>query len=71
MQRTRTWLLGASLLAAGLIWPIAACASAPADAMTVGGEVAPDIRGVDLDGVAFKLSDYKGKVVLLDFWGDW
>ena len=26
---------------------------------------------VVLDGVAFKLSDYKGKVVFLDFWGDW
>ena len=30
-----------------------------------------DIAGVDLDGVAFKLSDYKGKVIFLDFWGDW
>jgi hypothetical protein len=35
------------------------------------GNVAPDIEGVDLDGVAFKLSDYRGKVVFLDFWGDW
>ncbi len=35
------------------------------------GLPAPDIEGKDLDGVAFKLSDYKGKVVLLDFWGDW
>ncbi len=35
------------------------------------GMVAPDIEGNDLDGVAFKLSDYRGKVVLLDFWGDW
>jgi hypothetical protein len=35
------------------------------------GTVAPDIEGVDLDGVAFKLSDYRGKVVFLDFWGDW
>ena len=35
------------------------------------GQVAPEIGGVDLDGVAFKLSDYKGKVVFLDFWGDW
>lgn len=32
---------------------------------------APDIAGIDLDGVAFKLSDYKGKVIFLDFWGDW
>jgi hypothetical protein len=35
------------------------------------GNVAPDIEGTDLDGVAFKLSDYKGKVVFLDFWGNW
>lgn len=35
------------------------------------GNVAPDIEGQDLDGVAFKLSDYQGKVVFLDFWGDW
>lgn len=35
------------------------------------GELAPEIEGVDLDGVAFKLSDYRGKVVMLDFYGDW
>ncbi|MDG1049148.1 MAG: hypothetical protein P8M11_00575 [Planctomycetota bacterium] len=35
------------------------------------GMVAPDIQGLDLAGNAFALSDYKGKVVLLDFWGDW
>lgn len=35
------------------------------------GMVAPDIQGVDLAGNAFALSDYEGKVVLLDFWGDW
>ena len=35
------------------------------------GQVAPDITGVDVDGKAFKLSDYRGKIVVLDFWGDW
>jgi hypothetical protein len=35
------------------------------------GCVAPDIEGADLDGVDFKLSSYRGKVVLLDFWGHW
>ncbi|MHC4830376.1 MAG: peroxiredoxin family protein [Planctomycetota bacterium] len=33
--------------------------------------MAPDIEGEDLDGVSFKLSDYRDKVVLLVFWGDW
>jgi len=35
------------------------------------GMTAPDIAGEDLDGVAFQLSDYRGKVVVLDFWGFW
>jgi hypothetical protein len=35
------------------------------------GKVAPDFEAVDVEGVAFKLSDYRGKVVLLDFWGFW
>lgn len=35
------------------------------------GDMAPEIEGPDLDGVNFKLSDYRGKVVVLDFWGDW
>jgi hypothetical protein len=35
------------------------------------GKVAPDISGTDQSGDAFKLSDYRGKVVVLDFWGFW
>ena len=35
------------------------------------GMVAPDIAGEDVDGVQFKLSDYKGKVTVIDFWGNW
>lgn len=38
--------------------------------LTVGSQ-APEIAGSDLDGVDFKLSDYRGQVVLLNFWGDW
>ncbi|MBL8842887.1 MAG: hypothetical protein JNL90_15320 [Planctomycetes bacterium] len=41
------------------------------DGLKVVGTPAQEIAGKDLDGVAFKLSDYKGKVVLLDFWGYW
>jgi hypothetical protein len=38
--------------------------------LAIGKEV-PDIEGVDADSKKFKLSDYRGKVVLLDFWGNW
>jgi hypothetical protein len=32
------------------------------------GKEAPDIEGLDQDGKRFTLSEYRGKVVLLDFW---
>jgi hypothetical protein len=32
------------------------------------GKEAPEIEGEDQQGKTFKLSDYRGKVVLLDFW---
>jgi hypothetical protein len=35
------------------------------------GMPAPEIEAEDVDGKKFKLSDYKGKVVMIDFWGDW
>lgn len=35
------------------------------------GMVAPEIEGKDLDGAAMKLSEFRGKVVLLDYWGYW
>jgi hypothetical protein len=38
--------------------------------LSVGREV-PEIEGEDVNGERFKLSDYRGKVVLISFWGDW
>lgn len=35
------------------------------------GKTAPEIGGEDLDGRPLKLSDYRGKVVLLTFWASW
>ncbi len=35
------------------------------------GRVAPEITGTDADGGSFKLSDYRGKVVVLTFSGNW
>lgn len=38
---------------------------------TASGNLAPDFSVTDLDGRKLTLSDYKGKVVLLDFWATW
>jgi thiol-disulfide isomerase/thioredoxin len=35
------------------------------------GMVTPEIEGKDYEGVPFKLSDYRGKVVVLTFSGEW
>ncbi len=35
------------------------------------GMLAPEIEGSDSEGQPFRLSDYRGKVVVLDFWGFW
>ena len=35
------------------------------------GKIAPEVEGEDVDGVKFRLSEYRGKVVLLSFWGHW
>lgn len=35
------------------------------------GKVAPEIEGEDIFGRKLKLSDYRGKVVVLSFWGHW
>ncbi len=35
------------------------------------GKPAPEIEGLDVDGQPFRLSDYKGKVIVLTFSGNW
>ena len=46
---------------------LVACLAAPPPAAAIlhAGDPAPDFRGTDLDGVSHKLSDYRGKVVIL------
>src|SRR5207302_9522274 len=35
------------------------------------GKPAPPIQATDVDGKLVRLADYKGKVVLVDFWATW
>ena len=35
------------------------------------GRQAAEIEAVDLEGKPVKLADYRGKVVVLDFWATW
>jgi cytochrome oxidase Cu insertion factor (SCO1/SenC/PrrC family) len=67
------WLLapGLGLIAAGCYY--SAKPSSPAvksSAITIAavGHPAPDIEGNDVNGNPMNLRDFRGKVVLLDFW---
>ena len=47
-------------------------AAAEMIAMKIGvGNPIPDVEGIDLDGKKVKMSSFKGKVVLFDFWATW
>ncbi len=47
----------------------------PIEQKTIGdlaiGSVAPDFELLDKDGNSVRLSDYQGKVVMIDFWASW
>lgn len=60
------------LLSAALLLTLAPAAAEPQLLTPVPDTPkAPDFTLEDLDGVARKLSDYRGKVVLLNFWATW
>jgi peroxiredoxin len=57
-----------------LLWPVALHVAAKAiiDARGVGlARTAPDFTLKDAKGTRISLSDYKGKVVVLNFWATW
>ena len=57
------------LLVAGLSLLLAACTHKPSPASI--GKPAHDFSLADANGATIKLSAYKGRVVLLDFWATW
>jgi len=62
---------GARLLAEYAESPAASQARGEPEVGLAVGYRAPDFTAADADAVSFKLSDYRGKVVVLDFWGYW
>lgn len=56
----------------GTLAPKSAAQVADQKLRTAVGQIpVPDITGTMVDGRPFRLSDYRGKVVLLNFWATW
>ncbi len=64
----RTAPLLVLVLAAGCMREGSPATEAQRPAALRDGRPAPEIEGVDAEGRPFRLSDYRGKVVLLHFW---
>jgi cytochrome oxidase Cu insertion factor (SCO1/SenC/PrrC family) len=62
-------VLLAGVFVGGFVWMLLSSSSSPSGEWV--GKPAPPTQGTDAAGAAFQLSDYRGQVVLLDFWGNW
>jgi peroxiredoxin len=67
LGKLRIFISGIALLS--LFWAATGCVKEERKANL--GTPAPDFALTDLDGEKVNLSDYKGRVVLIDFWATW
>ena len=86
MSRRAAWMaMGSVALALGLLWAASDLSEPPADedlTTVVAGNEEDDTKAIgktapldftvkDMNGRSVKLSSYKGKVILLNFWATW
>lgn len=75
MKQLPGWLSGALIVffALGAVWFLAVSTKPSADGETgaLVGAAAPAVAGTTTDEKPFALEGYRGKVVLLNFWGTW
>ena len=73
LSRTTAWIF-AVLIAAGtalFVWQGNAARTAAPEPDAERRTRIPDLAFVDLEGNAENLSDYRGKIVLVNFWASW
>lgn len=64
-------ILGALMVAGGCSWKETPGGSASTKPLAASGNTAIDFAASDLSGKNVKLSDLKGKIVLVNFWAVW
>lgn len=70
-MKPNTLTLAAAFLAAALVTVAATPSRPPRPPLLANGVAAPDFSGLRADNSVVKLSDFSGKVVLVDFWSTW
>lgn len=79
-ERKSSWMLGLALIAVIAAIGIYSAVSngddgGDDDTLGVGtsrvGDIAPDFEMTTFDGQTFRLSDHRGEVVIVNFWGSW
>lgn len=71
LKRRQAWLVAASAVAIAILYSVEFRASGPAVHPPDKRKKMPDFTYNSLAGVPWKLSDFRGSVVLVNFWATW